>query len=372
MTKRRIAQTELAIGSVLEWDVYDEAGRLLLRKGQTVSRESHVEALKERGLFIQVEGPRQDPPAPLSTSAVALILDAREQLELACSARTHADGFSDRILAIRHLIGSACDLSTDAALAMSLLARTGRYSIRHSVDAAVACHVVGRASGMNEEELTYVVAAALTMNLSMLQLQDELQAQEAPLTEAQREAVQGHPEASAMLLSKLGVNDRTWLETVASHHEALDGSGYKGAKADEIPKPAQLVSLADIYCARISSRTYRAPLTPHAALRALFAEQGKKVRQELAAAFIRAVGVFPSGTPVRLVNGELAVVTGRGAGAKTPDVLAIKDASGMPLVRPVKRDTSDPMFAVREVVSWSELGAPPSMQTLWGKVAAVT
>lgn len=372
MSKRRITQAELAIGTVLEWDVYDAAGRLLLSRGHTVSRESQIDALIDRGLFIDPTQRVTEAPLPSGTSAVALILDARERLERACSAPVHGDDFSGRIRAICRLIERACELSTDAALAMSLLARTGRYSIRHSVDVAVACHVVGRAAGMTEDELLCVAAAALTMNLSMLELQDILQSQDTPLTELQREAVRSHPEAGAALLSRLGVDDRTWLDAVASHHEAMDGSGYKGARGDEIPTPAQLVHLADIYCARISSRTYRAPLTPHAALRALFAEQGKKVQEDLAGAFIRAVGIFPAGTPVRLASGELAVVTGRGAGVKTPDVLALKNASGMPLLRTVRRDTSDPAFAVREVVNWSELGAPPSMVTLWGKVAAPT
>ena len=371
MTKGRITQAELAIGTVLEWDAYDDSGRLLLSRGHTVSRESQIDALMERGLFIDTSPRPQEAPEPTGTSAVALILDARERLERACSVQLHSDDFSGRVRAIARLVTRACALSTDAALAMSLLARTGRYSIRHSVDAAVACHVVGRAAGMTEEELKCVVASALTMNLSMLERQDELQSQETPLTELQREALRRHPEASAATLSRLGVNDRAWLDTVAAHHEQMDGSGYKGAKGDEIPTPAQLVSLADIYCARISSRTYRAPLTPHGALRTLFAEQGKKVQEELAGAFIRAVGIFPSGTPVRLVSGELAVVTRRGAGVKTPEVVAIKDASGMPLPRPVKRDTSDTAFAVCEVVTWSELGAPPPMQTLWGKVAAL-
>jgi hypothetical protein len=36
----------------------------------------------------------------------------------------------------------------------------------------------------------------------------------------------------------------------------------------------------------------------------------------------------------------------------------------------VRRDASQPACAVREVVNWSELGAPPSMQSIWGKVAA--
>jgi hypothetical protein len=131
------------------------------------------------------------------------------------------------------------------------------------------------------------------------------------------------------------------------------------------------VSLADIYCARISSRDYRAPLRPNQALRALFLDQSKKVRDGLAHQFIKAIGVFPSGTPVRLNNGEIAVVTGSGENVKAPNVCAIIGCDGMPLRVPVRRDASQPACAVREVVNWSELGAPPSMQSIWGKVAAV-
>jgi hypothetical protein len=43
----------------------------------------------------------------------------------------------------------------------------------------------------------------------------------------------------------------------------------------------------------------------------------------------------------------------------------------MPLAVPIRRDTSQPNFTVKEVVSWPELGAVPSMQSLWGKVATL-
>ena len=96
------------------------------------------------------------------------------------------------------------------------------------------------------------------MNMSILQLQDVLQAQQAPLTGEQKEVIQRHPETSAALLRERGVSDEIWLNAVLCHHEAIDGSGYpQGSKGDAIPMPAQLVSLADVYCARISNREYR-------------------------------------------------------------------------------------------------------------------
>jgi HD-GYP domain-containing protein (c-di-GMP phosphodiesterase class II) len=315
---------------------------------------------------------RAPAPAPENTpSALATVLEARRRLEVVCAATTSGSDFAQQIHGIGRLIATACRLSEEAAIASALWQRDGRYSIRHSVDAAITCHVIGSALEIDESMLSSTVAAALTMNISILRLQDKLQAQQEPLTPEQHAVIQNHPEASAALLRERGVTDELWLEAVLSHHEAIDGSGYKhGRRGDQIPVPAQLVSLADIYCARISSRSYRPALRPNAALRKLFLDQGKKVRDGLASQFIKALGVFPPGTPVRLENGEIGVVTQRGESASTPVVCSIIGPRGMPLATPIRRDTSRPTYGVREVVEWSEVGAMPSMHALWGRHGA--
>jgi HD-GYP domain-containing protein (c-di-GMP phosphodiesterase class II) len=374
MTKRRIALTELEIGSALTCDAYDENGRLLLRKGQVITNASQIDRLIERGLFVEVQSTRGSAPAVAqeTPSAASLILEARRRLQLVCTPNGSKQDFPQQIAAISELVTRACGLSAEAALATSLLQRNGRYSIRHSVDVAVACHVIGSALKMDERELSAMIAAALTMNISVLQLQDILQAQKEPLSENQLKIIRHHPEASAAMLVELGVTDELWIETVLSHHEAIDGSGYRqGRKGDQVPVLAQLVSLADVYCARISSRDYRPGLRPNAALKTLFLDQGKKVRDGLASQFIKAIGVFPPGTPVRLENGEIGLVTQRGASASTPQVCSIIGPRGMPLGVPVRRDTSRPTLAVREVVDWTEVGAVPSMQALWGQNGAI-
>ncbi len=45
---------------------------------------------------------------------------------------------------------------------------------------------------------------------------------------------------------------------IRSHHEKLDGSGYPdGLRGDEIPILAQIMTVADIYDALASSRSYK-------------------------------------------------------------------------------------------------------------------
>lgn len=367
---RRITANELAIGTVLARDASDITGRVLARRGEVIASRAQINTLIEHGLFVEEE--RIEPVLPRGTSAVALILEARRKLELCCATGTRSEGFKERILEVRRLVAAACNLSQEVSLATALLHRQGRYSIRHSVDVAVACQVVGTNIDLGEPDLTSVVAAGLTMNISMLELQDTLQAQHEPLTDAQREKVQQHPAQGEALLREMGIDDETWLHAVLCHHEAIDGSGYgRPEKGGEVPIPAQFISLADVYCARISSRATRRALRPSTALKALFLDQEKKVRSGLASQFIKSVGVFPPGTPVRLHNGEIAIVARRGDSARTPQVCAVVRTGGTPHLVPAPRDTSNPLYSVCEVLDWSNLGAPPSMESVWGKVAAL-
>jgi HD-GYP domain-containing protein (c-di-GMP phosphodiesterase class II) len=222
---------------------------------------------------------------------------------------------------------------------------------------------------LGEEPLTSTVCAALTMNISMLRLQDSLHRQSGRLTDAQRQVVETHPAESEALLRRRGVDDEVWLQAVRCHHEASDGRAPDAT--GDLSVAAELVSVADVYCARISDRTYRPGLRPSAVLKALFTtEDTKKVRSGLVGQFIKALGVFPPGTPVLLQNGEIAVVIGRGGKPMTPMVCAVLDANGMPRLSPAKRDTGQSQFAVSKVLEWSALGKRPTMESLWGKVAA--
>lgn len=57
-----------------------------------------------------------------------------------------------------------------------------------------------------------------------------------------------------------------------SHHEKWDGSGYpEGLSGDDIPIPARLMAVADVYDALISRRVYKEPM-PHARAAAIIRE----------------------------------------------------------------------------------------------------
>ena len=370
--KRLIDPSDLKIGEPLPCDAYDVKGTLLLRRGHVITSASQIEKLERHALWAGV-APTHESAAPdldRNPSPLSLILGARRQLQL-LSAAPVGDEVSTPLLQVAATVQRACRANADVALASILMHREGSYAIRHSVNAAIACQIAGVAMSFSAADLATVVAGALTMNFGMLDLQQRLQ-EVGELNDEQRRDVTGHCERGVDWLQQRGVGDERWLEIVRDHHERPDGSGYPAKKSGDAIHPlTQLVSLADVYCARVSSRACRSAMLPNVALRRLFLNEGATVNEHHAALFIKALGIYPPGTGVRLHNGSIAVVTRRGATDRNPRVSSITTQDGLRIGAPIRRHGDPTAHAVTEVVDLDELGMNVSMEALWGSDAAL-
>ena len=142
-----------------------------------------------------------------------------------------------------------------------------------------------------------------------------------------------------------------------------------GTDAPAIPQNVKILDLADHYCASISGRTYRKTLLPCAAR--CFPDRRQSRRLDAVRLFIKELGSYPPGTFVRLQNGEVGVVTGKGASAATPIVQALVGPRGAPLSFPIKRDSAKQLFAIHDALSEDEATLRFSLQQLWGDEASL-
>jgi len=226
-----------------------------------------------------------------------------------------------------------------------------RYSTHHAMLCSVAAELCAHALGWPAEERDALARAALTMNLSMTAAQDAMTRQIEPLSAAQRDEVSGHGERSAQLLATAGVADALWLDVVRLHHDD-DASAAGSASAAQ--RLAQLLHRLDVYTAKLSRRASRKPLLSTIAARETCFDEASRL-DAVGAAILRALGLYPPGSFVRLASGEVGIVARRGVKAHAPLVAALRRSDGGLYLQPLRRDTLQALHAVAQGISGAEV-----------------
>ena len=206
------------------------------------------------------------------------------------------------------------------------------YSASHALVCAVLCHLIAIELGLVKQERDSLVHAALTMNIAMTTLQDQLASQVERPTPAQYDAIRAHPVKGGMMLANIGVVDEQWLDVVTGHHDETPDPGELMEVAVAV-RLARIVRIVDRYAAMISPRKTREGRTATDSVRWIIGESAERDK-EVGNALVRAVGLCPPGTYVRLDNGEIAVVMRRSSKANHPHVAIVLSENGQLVGQP--------------------------------------
>ncbi len=283
MPMRRLEPGQIHAGLGLPCDICDRAGRLMLKAGQIIPNEHQVERLIEQGIYGDIDLDEEEGPAREQHHRVSVywrLVELRGAVANAHAATlTEGDQGSPMATYLR-LAGTVielCGLDAEAALGSVQLQRPADHCARHAVNTAIVSELLLVQRGVDTASRLPLLAAALTMNIAMRSLDNQLYSQSEPLTAEQKRAVAMHPGQAVEFLSARGVDEQTWLGAVLQHHELLDGSGYPAGLAGERILPsARVIGIADRYCAMVTERAYRAGTAPNAAVGAGFFAHGPR------------------------------------------------------------------------------------------------
>lgn len=347
----------LVVGEPLPFHVLDPHERRLLAEGHVVVSDTQLSMLIARGAWVDravadaLRAARGNSPQGAIERArhVPTLFDRWEGMVWSLDAQLRrvlaGQPAQAELLALADELIARVDRDVDVAVYMVVRPgdpRFALYALQHALHAATVGLLLARQLGWDAAKSRLLVAAALTMNISTLELQAQMALQADPPTTRQRELIRAHPLASESLLRQAGVLDPVWLQAVREHHERPDGNGYPRGLSS-LGDLAHALRTVDVFTAKISARANRQALPIQVAAKQLFQEEKGG---PLASGLIKALGLYPPGDLVQLKNGEIAVVTHRGASATTPKVAAITNAQGQPVAATVARDTADPAFAI--------------------------
>jgi HD-GYP domain-containing protein (c-di-GMP phosphodiesterase class II) len=337
----RIPPSEITLGKRLAYDVLDQHRRLLLLRGRAIASGEQAEAIRQTGY--RGIRPRKFTSTFTGMSQLAGKLASIEKDFLE---RRDFATWSSRVEILVHDIIELSDGDPDAAFACIHLEVVHPYTVVHHLMAALVCARLGLAKGLDHPQRFSLVAAALTHDIAILAAGREI-APDEQLDPQQRARIKRHAVDGVRILGEMGVADPLWLNAVRDHHEYLDGSGYAGKQGDEISLPARILSLADSYSAMLRPRPYRDRVVARAALEDLYTTGLIRYDSSLVEILIWDMGFYPPGSLLKLANRELAIAIHNTPGIlDSPQVAALTDPLGRPLVKPFIRDTRNPKYAI--------------------------
>lgn len=137
-----------------------------------------------------------------------------------------------------------------------------------------------------KDSLTISEAARLH-DLGKVGLSDDILSKTGPLSYQERQDMQNHTLiGESMLLGSKAAILSVASQIARSHHERWDGMGYPdGLSSIDIPLPARIVAVADVYDALTSERPYKKAWPVADALREIRFQSGKQFDPSVVAAF---------------------------------------------------------------------------------------
>ncbi len=222
------------------------------------------------------------------------------------------------------------------------------YSASHALVCGVLCHLVATELKIIPSERDSLVHAALTMNIGMTALQDELANQVEKPTPKQQAAIRAHPIKGAMILASKGIYEDDWLDIVTLHHD-------ESVERTDLPvvstsiRLSRILKAVDRYAAMISPRISRAARSAAVSARTIMTQNNSKA-DEVANALLKTVGLYPPGTYVRLDSGELAVVLRRSDAVDQPYVAILGQSSEELYPDPVLHCTAEGKPQIRNAL----------------------
>jgi putative nucleotidyltransferase with HDIG domain len=213
-----------------------------------------------------------------------------------------------------------------------------------------------RSLGIDGALLRQFGLAGLMHDIGKIRTPAEILTKPERLTDAEFAIMMKHPVEGAEMLRR-----RLELPPLAAvvafeHHLRVDGTGYPaGVSRPSLNLATQLCSIADVYDAMRSQRSYQRAFPTDRILAVLRQNDGSRFDQRLVRRFSQLMGVYPAGNLVRLDTGALAVVVRIHApDPSRPSVRVIAGPDGQPLSKPY------------EIALWADNspdGPPPRIVT---------
>jgi putative nucleotidyltransferase with HDIG domain len=184
----------------------------------------------------------------------------------------------------------------------------GDRASTHALNVTVTSLLLGKAVGLEGQELADLGVGALLHDIGKTELPDRVRYKDDTFSAAQSRLYQEHVNHGVNLARRMNLSAGATL-AIGQHHEHADGSGFPlRAKADRMTPAGRIVALVNRYDNLCNPASPAQAMTPHEALSYIFAQMKARYDAAMLGAFIKMMGVYPPGSVVQLTDDRYALV----------------------------------------------------------------
>lgn len=240
--------------------------------------------------------------------------------------------------------------SPDAFTWLTRVRKKDEHTYNHAVRSAVLGILFGRHIGMSKNDLDVLALGILLKDIGKTRLPRHLLDGNVR-TATEQEAYEKFVDYGVDILRKMPDIEPRVTSVVKTHCERVNGSGFPGhLRGDRIPLLGKIAGIVTFYDETTHPRgSHR--LSPSKTVAKLYELRDIQFQSDLVVEFIRAIGLYPTGTLVELNTGEVAVVVEQNFKRRLkPRVMIVMDAYKQLLKNPVFLDMAEDDRAKQELV----------------------
>ncbi len=360
MSEIRLAIDRIRVGTTCATDILDDDGRILVGSGVPLT-EQFLGELKNRGFdhigvsqrdLRRLTGGSSAKPKdtykPLTKPAKSRVDRSSEPLsrernerftaQITSALKLHANAGSEICKGSASAFNEMVSLQTqfvdmlfeDTDQSISAASRSGAEDALASRSAQFAILSMATAIEMSlsEEDIMLSGCCGLFHDIGLYSLPAHFWNFNQPLSFAETERYQKHPEISARILAeKLVFSDELCALTMQVH-EFPDGSGFpRGIKRNRFHRLTSLVNLVDVFVTLVNPTPTRAAMTSYDAITLMLFQCRKGLLDSgVMRSFMNQCSLYGIGSKVVLDNGVVATVVRRDADHYDRPVVTIDDA----------------------------------------------
>lgn len=230
----------------------------------------------------------------------------------------------------------------DALTWLARVREKDEHTYSHSVRSAVWAIIFGRHIGLAKKDLDVLAMGVLLKDVGKARLDTTLLENKNRTPAEEREYEQFVGFGVDILRATDGVSPRV-VAIVKNHCERINGSGFpQQLRGDKIPLLGKIAGIVTFYDDVTNPRGEMYPLAPSKAVARLYDLRNTEFQEELVIEFIRAIGLYPTGTLVELSTGEVGVVVEQNFSRRLkPKIMIVLDACKHVLQTPFLLDLAE-------------------------------